>query len=397
MTRSDPTNTATANDSASATEVHPAQGVGGLELSIIVPTYNEAKNIPELLRRISRMVTEKQIRCEVVIVDDASPDGTAEAARNVTLPTLVRVVERTGERGLSPAVIDGLNLARGTFVLVMDADLQHPPESIPDLLAALRGGAEFAIGSRYVAGGEANEFGFLRVLNSKLATLLAAPLVGRRVRDPMAGFFCLRRDRVGAKPLSPIGYKIGLELLVKCAPRNVVEVPIRFGARHAGESKLNLAEQINYLRHLRRLYDWRWPALSQAALFCAVGTCGMVVDLTLMTLLVHFGVAFPLARVGAIATAMGCNFVLNRQITFPGATGSNWRPQLTKFVAVCSIGLVINWSVSNALYVLVPSLRWAYQLFCVAGILAATVSNYLLSKYLVFRSAPTEPKPLRME
>ena len=393
MTRADLTSPTGADQDVADMETHPASPAATPELSIVIPTYNEAKNIPELLRRISRVVTEKQFRCEAVVVDDASPDGTAEAARSVDLPLVVRVVERTGDRGLSPAVIDGIRAARGTFVMVMDADLQHPPESIPDLLAALRYGADFAIGSRYVSGGEANEFGFLRVLNSKLATLFAAPLVGRRVRDPMAGFFCLRRDLVGTTPLSPIGYKIGLELLVKCAPENVVEVPIRFGARHTGESKLSFSEQINYLRHLRRLYGWRWPTLSQAALFCAVGTCGMVVDLTLMTLLMHFGVVFPLARVAAIATAMVFNFVLNRRITFPGATGSSWKPQLTKFVAVCSIGSLINWSVSYALYAWVPSLRGAYQLFCVAGILTATASNYLLSKYLVFGTAPAEHEP----
>ncbi len=397
MTRINPTDTTTAGEGSPVTETGSAPQADVFELSIVVPTYNEAKNVPELLRRIARVVTQKDIRCEVIIVDDNSPDGTAQAAREVDVPLVVRVVERSGPRGLSPAVVDGINLARGTYVLVMDADLQHPPESIPELLAAVRGGAGFVIGSRYVVGGEANEFGFYRILNSKIATLLTVPLVGRHVRDPMAGFFCLRRDLADAEQLNPIGYKIGLELLVKCRPGKIVEVPIRFSPRHAGDSKLTLSEQIKYLRHLRRLYDWRWPTLSQAVLFCAVGTCGMVVDLTLMTLLMFFGVAFPLARVASIATAMVFNFVLNRRITFPGAALRTWKPQLAKFVAACSVGVVINWSVSNALYALIPSLRWAYQLFCIVGIVTGTASNYLLSKYVVFGAGVAEDEPGRVD
>lgn len=360
-----------------------------VDLSIIVPTYNEAGNIPELLRRISRVVTERLIPCEVLVVDDGSPDGTAEAARNVDVPVVVRVIERDGDRGLSPAVIDGISAARGEFVLVMDADLQHPPEALPDLLAAARQGADFVIGSRYAPGGRSQEFGLYRQLNSKIATWLALPLVGRQVRDPMAGLFCFRRDLVAGQALSPVGYKIGLEILVKCRPESVVEVPITFASRHAGDSKMDLAQQVEYVRHLRRLYGWRWPTASQAGLFCAVGTCGMIVDLTLMTLLVALGVVFPVARIGSILTAMVSNFLLNRRITFPDSRQGRKRSQFVRFAAVCSLGLVINWSISNSLYALLPAWRPYYQLFCVAGIMAATLSNFILSKHVAFRMPST--------
>ena len=119
----------------------------------------------------------------------------------------------------------------------------------------------------------------------------------------------------------------------------------------------------------------------------------MVVDLSLMTVLMSLGVAFPLARVASIAAAMVFNFFLNRWMTFLGATRSTWRPQLAKFVAACSVGLTINWSVSNALYSLLPSWRWAYQLFCMAGILAGLGSNYLFSKCVVFGIEPSRDKP----
>ena len=384
---------AVTSDQHRAARTSAAQSAVTFDLSIIIPTYNEAGNLPELLRRVSRVVTERGIASEVLVMDDSSPDGTAEVARKVDVTVPVRVVERTGERGLSPAVIEGIGCARGTYVLVMDADLQHPPEALPDLLEAVRNGADFVIGSRYVPGGVSQDFNWYRRLNSRAATLLAAPLLGGRVRDPMAGFFCFRRDLAADCELSAVGYKIGLEILVKCRPAKVAEVPITFGTRLAGDSKMNLSQQVDYLRHLRRLYEWRWPTATQGALFCAVGGCGMIVDLTLMTVMVAWGMAFPLARVLSILTAMLFNFQLNRWITFSDAAKGIWRSQLAKFVAVCSLGLGINWIVSNALYIAIPSLRHVYQLYCVAGVLAATVSNFLLSKYIAFRVPDDVTRP----
>jgi dolichol-phosphate mannosyltransferase len=363
----------------------PPVPTGGFELSIVIPTYNEAGNMPELLRRIARVATERSIRCEVLVMDDASPDGTAEAARKVDVPLVVRAVVRKGKRGLSPAVIDGIKLARGKYVLVMDADLQHPPESLVDLLQSVRDGADFVIGSRYVEGGNSNEFGLYRRLNSRAATLLALPLVGRRVRDPMAGFFCFRRDLVAGQELNPVGYKIGLEILAKCRPQKVAEVPIDFGSRSAGDSKMDLAQQLDYLRHLRRLYNWRWPGLTQCILFFAVGGIGMLIDLTMMAVLLHAGWSFALARVFSIMTAMLLNFLLNRRVTFPDAVRGRPGPQLFKFVAVCLLGLGINWGISNWLYVLLPSMRPYYQAFCIAGIVVASISNFVLSRHVAFR------------
>ena len=379
-----------ATDAARQTS-NPATTPGGaFELSIIIPTYNEAGNVPELLRRIARVVTGRSITCEVLVMDDSSPDGTAEAARTTDVPIVVRAVERTGQRGLSPAVIEGIHLARGRYVLVMDADLQHPPESLVDLLQAVRDGADFVIGSRYVPGGTSGEFGLYRRLNSRIATLLAAPLAGRRVRDPMAGFFCFRRDLITDQPLNPVGYKIGLEILVKCRPDTVTEVPIDFGARNAGDSKMTLSQQADYLRHLRRLYDWRWPGISQCILFFAVGGTGMVVDLGIMALLMCANWSFPVARVLSILAAMLWNFLLNRRVTFPDAVKGRADRQLVRFVAVCLLGLCINWAVSNSLYVLIPSMRVYYQLFCIAGIVVASINNFVLSKYVAFRGTSAE-------
>ncbi len=229
------------------------------EVSIIVPTFREAKNVPELLRRIDASMRDDGLPYEVIIVDDNSNDGIQDACGQLNAQFPVKLIVRTHERGLSSAVVTGLKAAIGTTLVVMDADLSHPPEAIPELVAALQNPEnDFVIGSRYVKGGSTEEgWGLFRYLNSKLATLLAMPLTS--VNDPMAGFFALRRETFeSADQLNAIGYKIGLELLVKCNCRGVVEVPIHFANRKHGESKLSFREQVNYLRHLRRLYAYRF-------------------------------------------------------------------------------------------------------------------------------------------
>ena len=201
---------------------------------------------------------------EVLVVDDTSHDHTdrvcAELARRYPVPLIVR----QPENGLSGAVLDGLSAARGEYLVIMDADLQHPPESLPGLLAPLANGeADFTIGSALRAGW--NHRGgvvVLRRVYSRVATLLAKPIAGD-THDPMSGFFALRRETFErARHLTPLGYKIGLELMCKCgvARERVREVPIHFATRHAGRSKLGLKQQFKYLEHLSRLYDFFFPA-----------------------------------------------------------------------------------------------------------------------------------------
>ncbi len=225
-------------------------------VSIIVPTYHEEANLRPLVGRVGAVMDSDGRACEILIVDDDSRDGTEEAVRQLAERYPVRLVTRTGPRDLSLAVLEGLQQSRGRLLLVMDADLSHPPEQIPRLLDALETPpADFVIGSRYVRGGQTQEgWGAFRRLNSWAATLLCRPLVGR-VTDPMAGFFALRRETFEqADPLDPIGYKIGLELICRCRCRHVREVPIAFANRARGESKLTLEQQARYLVHLSRLY-----------------------------------------------------------------------------------------------------------------------------------------------
>lgn len=234
-------------------------------VSVIVPTYQEAGNIPLLVPRICAAMSAAELPVEIILVDDDSRDGSVEAIaklREQGLPVTITV--RSGERGLSSAVIRGFRQAAGEFLVCMDADLSHPPEKIAELITELRlGRADFVIGSRYVPGaGTDSRWGLLRWLNSKVATLLARPLV--RVKDPMSGFFALSRQSfLDADELSPVGYKIGLELLLKTRCKKVVEVPIHFADRAVGQSKLNLSEQLKYLKHLKRLFDYKYGALSR--------------------------------------------------------------------------------------------------------------------------------------
>ena len=232
-------------------------------VSIIVPTFREAQNIPVLAERLFATMKQADIAAELIIVDDDSRDGTDAAVAKLAETHPIRLIARTQERGLSSAVVRGFAEAKHDIMLCMDADLSHPPESVPDVIRPiLEDRAEFCIGSRYTQGGTATEdWGPLRRINSWGATLLARPLTP--ARDPMAGFFCLRRttlDRAVAAGLNPIGYKIALEIMIKARCRPIVEVPITFSDRLHGQSKLTLRQQLLYLRHLVGLYRFRYPA-----------------------------------------------------------------------------------------------------------------------------------------
>lgn len=245
---------------------------GGL-VSIVVPTFREAENLAELADRAFAAFDSSGLRGEMIVVDDDSRDGTIDVVRRLASKHPIRLITRTQERGLSSAVLCGFGQAKGEILVCMDADLSHPPESLPDLIAPIAAGsADFAIGSRYVAGGRTKEdWGAFRKLNSLVATWLARPLTD--AQDPMAGFFCLRRETLRhaeAAGLDPIGYKIALEILVKSQCGRVVEIPIEFSDRLHGKSKLTPRQQWLYLRHLWRLYRFCYPTGARLGMIGAV-------------------------------------------------------------------------------------------------------------------------------
>lgn len=355
-----------------------------LSVSVIVPTYRESENLPVLVPRVAAALAEAGVDGEILIVDDNSPDDTQRVCADLARNYPVRLLVRTTNRGLSPAVVAGMQQARGELLLVMDADLSHPPEKIPALVEALQSGqTDFVIGSRYIAGGGTDDdWGWFRWLNSRVATLLAWPLTS--ARDPMAGFFALRAETFRqADKLDPIGYKIGLELLVKGGCRHVREVPIQFRDRLHGESKLNLREQLNYLRHLRRLYLYKLGHAGRLLQFVLVGSTGMIVDLVLYALLLSV-VPLQVARGLAIWLAMSWNFVLNRRLTFADADDKPLWGQYLLFCLSCSVGAIVNWGVSVGLTEMLPVFdRWKL-LAAVVGVLTGTAFNYILSCRLAF-------------
>ena len=305
-----------------------------------MPTYNEVDNLDELVLRIQRSCSPVGIETEVVIVDDNSPDGTGARAEELSKTKNVKVIHRAGKLGLSSAVLEGFAAASNPVLVVMDADLSHPPEKIPELVSKLESGeADVAVGSRYIKGGSVENWPFTRRMISKGATLLARWLT--KVKDPMSGFFALKRSVIEGAKLDPVGYKIMLEILVKGKVGKVVEVPIHFANRKAGKSKLGSGEYFRYIDHVLLLYEYKKPWLSKYIKFSAIGGLGAVINTAILwTASEVFGIYYLLGSVIAFCVAVTSNYYLNRRWTYR-SKGSVPR-QYTQFLAVSICGLALN-------------------------------------------------------
>lgn len=227
-------------------------------ISIVVPTYREADNLALVARAVDEAFAGLGQEYELLFIDDDSQDGSEQICADLATRLPVRIVVRRGERGLATAVIHGIEVSAGEMIVVMDGDLSHPPSAIPEIIGRLQSGeSDFVLGSRYVKGGSIHDdWSLFRRLHSAVPSMLARPLCP--LRDPMSGFFAFRRaDMPDPNRLSPIGYKIALEIFVKGDFRNPSEVPIHFADRQHGESKLSLKEQLNFIRHLGRLYAYK--------------------------------------------------------------------------------------------------------------------------------------------
>lgn len=355
-------------------------------LSIVVPTYREAENLPHLLEKIARALQDSDISWNVIVVDDNSPDETRSVCANLSEVYPLRLIVRTEERGLASAVVHGMHTATSDYLLCMDADLSHPADAIPEMIATLsRDDCDFVIGSRYVEGGSTDDdWGLFRWLNSIVATGFAKPLTS--AKDPMAGFFALRKSDFEAArdSLDPVGYKIGLELIVKCGCRNVREVPIHFADRQYGESKLSLKEQLNYLRHVGKLYAYRWPELFRFGKFGLVGGSGVFVNLLALSLLLSVSVATPLAMALAIWVAMSSNYLLNRSFTFRDRRAGSLLGGYLQFCLASLGGALLSWTVSTALWFSIPIMNATPTLAALFGIVSGMGLNYFLCRKFVF-------------
>lgn len=225
-------------------------------VSLVIPTLNEKDALKFLFAELGSVLPQlTEYAFEIIIVDDGSDDGTSDFVKKYNhAPWPIKLIERH-ERGLATAVYNGMNEAKGEVFLVMDADLSHSPMLIPKMLGEIKTN-DLVIGSRHINGGGVEEWPIARRLFSKFATVLARPISGG-VRDPLSGFFFIKKSALKNAVLKPLGYKILLEILVKCAPLQAVEVPYIFRNRSVGKSKLNWKIALDYFRHLLRLYFYK--------------------------------------------------------------------------------------------------------------------------------------------
>lgn len=357
---------------------------------MILPTYNEVENIPIIVPAIHEALSAAGISHEILVMDDDSPDGTYTRALELAGKYPVRAVRRTQNRGLSAAVVDGFHSAQGEIAVVMDADLSHPPEVLPELIAPiLRDEADIVVGSRNVPGGSADNWPWFRRFVSWGASLLARPLT--KMTDPTSGFMAVRLDLVRKAPLDAIGWKIVLETVVKTGAR-LAEIPIRFRDRERGQSKLTARQQMLYLRHLVRLYRYRFPFWTQLALFGAVGALGVLVDtLVLLVGVEVFHLHPAVAVVFAFLAAATFNYLVNWRYTFqkPDRPHESAYPA---FVFTCVAGLAIRQVVFLLLLPLSGARYW-YVAVNLIGIAIGGLANFALTRWVVFPQKKSVPKP----
>ena len=358
-----------------------------LELAIVLPTLNEKANIAPMVARLEEALGPSG--WEAVFVDDNSRDGTAEEARRIgqTDPR-IRVIQRIGRRGLASAAIEGMCATAAPFVAVMDADHQHDPALLLDMLEAVKSGEyDLAYASRFADGGNAEGLSSKgREKGSRIANALARKLTGTELSDAMSGFFLLRAEQLRAQAdrLSGIGFKIMLDILATAEPSlRVKELPLKFAQRAAGESKLDHGVVLDFLAGL---YE-RWLGRiipTRFALFGTVGALGVVVHMAVLTPLYKLlGVPFTLAQASAAMVAMTFNFWLNNLLTYRDqklggaqALFFGW----AKFCAACAVGAFANVAVAAMLND--NGVHWYAA--AIVGVAVASVWNYALSSKFVW-------------
>lgn len=356
-------------------------------ISVIIPTYKEVENIPHIAEAVDEALSAANMHYELIFVDDDSQDGSKEAVANLKNKFLTKMITRIDVRGLSSAVLHGIEHSEGDFVVVMDADLSHPATAIPEMINRLEGDEnDFVVGSRYAEGGTIHEdWNLFRQINSKLPSLLVIPLTP--IKDPLSGFFAFKRkDMPVPDRLSPIGYKIGLEIFVKGVFKKPGEVPIHFSERKFGGSKLSLKEQMLFLRHVRRLYQYRYPTWTEFVQFGLVGSTGVVIDLAIyLAVQVMFSIDHKTARAYSFVGAASWNWALNRLITFTERQKMSKRIQLPAFLLTSSLGFAVNWGSYIMLTSYVPFFDENRIMALLIGVVLGMGLNFMAAKLFVFR------------
>lgn len=367
---------------AAQTIAAPFAPCRSIALSVILPTYQEAENIVAAVRAV-QVVLRHSASYEIIVVDDDSPDGTWSLVDGLAADDgRIRCHRRLDRRGLASAIVEGMAQGEGAVLAVMDADLQHDPSVLPDLVAALDG-AEIAVASRYASGGTVAGWNPLRRLGSRLCTWLCRRTLGLTVSDPLSGFFALRREvfhRI-APCLQPRGYKALLEILYRAGGVRVVELPLRFAPRVAGHSKLGAATVSDLVWSLLELRSGR-TITRRFVRYCLVGLSGVGVQLAAFLALNRWLADEP-ALAMAIAMAMLSNFVCNNHWTFADRRldGRLVVLGLLRFILVSGVGAAI----SHALAIRAHQISgWPTFWTSLIGITVATVWNYQLNSGLTW-------------
>ena len=356
-----------------------------MSLTIVVPCFNERANVAPMVAALDAALAG--IDWEVVFVDDDSPDGTSQAARDLARQNpRIRCIRRIGRRGLSSAVIEGALSSSADYVAVIDGDMQHDETRIPLMLASVESGADLAVGSRHVAGGDSSGLSSpLRVGLSNTGIRVAQMVTGAKINDPMSGFFLLRRplfESLAAR-LTGQGFKILLDLIL-ASPQKlaIAEIPYKFRPRIAGESKLDALVLVQFAgllldKALRGTVPLRFIS------FALVGAFGVLINLLVLQISRKAGLDFATGQTIGTIVAMVANFQLNNQLTYRAQRLKGpraWRG-LALFLAVCGLGAIANIGIARALY----TENGSTLLAGAAGAAIGVVWNYAVSATLVWR------------
>lgn len=372
------------------------------ELTVIIPTFNEASNIKKMILAVDTVFRQNFLKGQLLVVDDHSPDGTSEIVRELqqSMPNL-SLLCRERDPGLSESVVDGLNHAMSPISVIIDADFSHPPELIPKMYRETLHGNDIVIGSRYMAGGGIKKWPLKRRIISKGATFLGR-LLFPDITDPVSGFFAIKRNVVVGAQLRPRGYKILLEILGKGEWNSVKELPYEFVNRQEGSSKLTPKVICEYafqvwdiLRHSLSLKRGAvWEECKKLVKFGLVGISGIFVNLAVLFILVEFGwLSKEIASLLAIEISILTNFVGNDLWTFSGVGGDD--PtfleifiRLASFNLISAGGALINYMV----FILLTGWLSVYYLLAqFIGILVAFGWNFIINRRLTWGKKTTQP------
>lgn len=359
----------------------------GARVAVVVPTFNEAANVRQVVARVGEVL--QGVEWELLFVDDNSPDGTSDQVRALAADNArVRVLQRIGRRGLSSACIEGMLATSAPYIAVMDGDLQHDEKLLPQMLHTLQqGGEQIAIGSRYVAGGSTGNWDGRRQRISHFATKLGQLLLKQNLHDPMSGFFMLRADvfRDCVNRLSGTGYKILLDILLSSEkPLSFKELPYRFRARRRGDSKLDSGVAWEYLLMLIHKAAGPWVPMRLLA-FSLVGLVGVLVHLAVLGGILSLGghKLFLFGQTVSALVAMTGNFYLNNLLTYRDRRLHGWRllRGWTSFALACSLGGVGNVMVANFLFA-TGGASWVVA--ALSGILVGAMWNYVTTSWVTW-------------